>query len=147
MSGGSLGTAAAIGGAIVTVALWAGALVGPVPHRARMPLALMSFVSAWAVCFLLMRGHFPKWAMVPGMAAVVISMVLLVAVAQMSLPPDGGGRGGEESDDGGGGTRPPDRPSDRGGPSEPAWWPEFERELERYVTERERTERGAPVTR
>jgi hypothetical protein len=45
-------------------------------------------------------------------------------------------------DDGGGGDDRSGPPSDRGG--EPAWWPEFERELARYV--RDRTARAGPVT-
>jgi hypothetical protein len=40
----------------------------------------------------------------------------------------------EPGDDGGGGNMPPEppRPSDSGG-GDPAWWPEFERDLAAYV--------------
>jgi hypothetical protein len=109
-----------------------------------MPVALTAFASAWGLCYLMLRLRFPTWATVPGTAAVLISMVLVVAVAQISLREDAGGEG-TEGDDGGGGMQPPDRPIDRGGPAEPSWWPEFERDLADYLVERERAQWKNPV--
>lgn len=143
MSGHSVATVAAIAGAVLVVALWVTVLARLVRRTARMPSALTAFASAWALCCELLWLHFPRWAGLAGTAAVLISMILLVAVAQMSLFNDTGS-GGEESG-GGGGMRPPDRPSDGDGPAEPSWWPEFEHDLASYVAERERGEREVPV--
>jgi hypothetical protein len=77
--------------------------------------------------------------------AVLISIAFLVLAAQLSLPSDSGGA--SDDGDGGLGTRPPDRPIGGGGPAEPSWWPEFERELARYQSGRERTEQEALIGR
>jgi hypothetical protein len=72
--------------------------------------------------------------------AVTLGMVLLLARALRSID-----RAAEPDDDDtapgdGGSKRPPYRPSGPGG--EPAWWPEFERQLAEYVT---RARRPGPV--
>lgn len=144
MSGGSVGIVVAVASAVVVLALWVIVLARWVPRAARVPLALSAFGGAWGLSFLMLKLHYPPWAIWPGAAAVFISIVLLVPVAQMSSSDDAG-NGGEESDDGGGGTRPPDRPTDGGGPAEPSWWPEFEQDLAGYLAERERAEREVPV--
>jgi hypothetical protein len=68
--------------------------------------------------------------------AAVLIVIAVVVAAKKSHPHDGGGSADEG--DGGLGSRPPVRPVDGGGPVEPAWWPEFERELARYTAQRER---------
>jgi hypothetical protein len=74
--------------------------------------------------------------------AVIASTIGLVAVVVLALRAIDGESGGSDPGRGGGGNdRPRPRP-DRGG--DPAWWPEFERELDRYAAERER-DRGARV--
>jgi amino acid transporter len=144
---GFIGASAAIGDAVVLVSLWAVVLCGRAPRAARVPLGLIAFAGAWTLCFFLMKSHSPRWTWFACGAAVVISVLMLVVAAQTSLPHDGGGGGND--DDGGGGLepRPPDRPIDGGGPSEPEWWPEFERGLARYTAERERSERETLVGR
>ena len=69
---------------------------------------------------------------------VALVMWILLAIDARTEPDDptgtdGGGQGVDDR---------PGPPSDRGG--EPAWWPEFERELARYVAEPGR--RSRPVT-
>jgi hypothetical protein len=71
--------------------------------------------------------------------SVILIIVVVIATAQRSLPREGGG--GADDADGGLGTRPPNSPVDGGGPVEPAWWPEFERELARYTAQQERAKR------
>jgi hypothetical protein len=144
MSDGSVAAAVAAAGAVVVLALWVLVLARLVRRTARMPLALTAFASAWALCCMMVRLRFPGWALLPGAGAVFVSIILLVPVAQMSLFNDTGS-GGEESGEGGGGTRPPDRPTDGGGPAEPSWWPEFEQDLAGYLAERERAEQEVPV--
>lgn len=144
MSGGTVAAAAAVAGAALVVALWALVLAGLRRRTARMPLALTAFASAWALCCMMVRLRFPGWALLPGAGAVLVSIILLVPVAQMSLFKDTGS-GGEEGGEGGGGTRPPDRPTGGGGPAEPSWWPEFEQDLAGYLAERERSQQEVPV--
>lgn len=134
----------AIGDAVVLIALWFGVIHGPVPARVRLPLAVAAFGSAWALCFVTMRAHFPHWTMAPDAIAIVVSLILVIVAAQSSLPHDGGG-GSSEGGGGGPDRPPPDRPTNGGGPAEPCWWPEFERDLARYQAERRRAERDALV--
>ena len=64
---------------------------------------------------------------------VVIALTYLLRSINRASGPDDG----EPGDDDGGGGRPrrrPEPPSDPGG--DPAWWPEFERELAQYMTQR-----------
>jgi hypothetical protein len=91
--------------------------------------------------FLLAAVHAPAWTMVATCGAIAISIVLAVTVVSLRNRGDGGESGGED-EDGGLGRRPPERPSGGGGPAEPSWWPEFERELRRYMEERRRTTRA-----
>lgn len=123
------------------VALWVSVVVKRVPRAARLPLALMSFGTAWVLSFMLTRLHFAKWTWLGGSVAIVISIVLLIVAAQLTLPSDSGGTG--EDGEGGSRLRPPDPPHDGGAPAEPSWWPEFEQDLARYSAERERAEQGA----
>jgi hypothetical protein len=76
-------------------------------------------------------------AVTAGLATtVIVSTIALVAVVVLALRAIDGESGGTDSGGGGGGNdRPRPRP-DRGG--DPAWWPEFERELDRYAASRER---------
>lgn len=111
-----------------------------------MPLALMAFGCAWGLSFVVMRLRYPAWTIPAAVFAILISVLLIIAAAQLSLPRDSGG-GGADDAGGDGGTRPPDRPIDGGGPAEPGWWPEFERDLARYTEERKRAEREALVGR
>ena len=146
MNGGSVAIAGAVAGAALVVALWVSVLTQLVRRTARMPLALTAFASAWALCCMMLWLHFPRWTVSVATADVLISIILLVPVAQMSLSGDRGS-GGEEGDDGGGGTRPPDRPTDGNGPAEPSWWPAFEEDLASYLGERARAERELPSAR
>lgn len=140
MSGGA---AATVGDALVMVALWIAVVVRRIPRPARLPLALMSFGSAWVLCFMLARLHFAKWTWLGGSVAILISIVLLIVAAQLSLPSDSGGGGGGEDGEGGSKLRPPDPPHDGGAPAEPSWWPEFEHDLARYAAERDRAQQEA----
>lgn len=144
---GSLATLAAIVTALVTVALWATVVVGRVPRATRMPLALCSFISAWGLCFLLIKLHFPGWTWFAATLAVITSIVVLIAAAQFSLPRDAGEGSGDEGDGGSPLRRPPEPPTDGGGPADPSWWPEFERDLALYMAERERGKRPVLVGR
>lgn len=139
----TVSTVAAIGDGALLLALWTAGVLKRLPHRARLAMALLSFASAWALCFGAMRLGFPKWTVLPGTGALLISLVLVVVTAQLTFPPQDGGSGGE---DGGGGLEkpPPDRPTDGGDPTEPEWWPEFERELARYQAERGREPLSRP---
>lgn len=130
-------TFGAIGDGVALVALWAAVPLRWVPRRARIPLAVAAFVCAWTLSYVLIKLQFPKWTALLAAAAVFISLVLLVVAAQMSLPQDDGGD--DRDDDGGGLDKPPpDRPIDGGDPADPAWWPDFERDLARYQAERTR---------
>jgi hypothetical protein len=79
-----------------------------------------------------------------GIATAAVAVTIgLVALIGRTLRAVDGESGPEESDGtdsgpggGGGGSDRPGPRSDRGG--DPAWWPEFERELTRYVARRER---------
>lgn len=132
------GAVAAAGDVLVMVGLWVSVVVRRVPRTARLPLALLSFGSSWVLCFLLARLELARWTWLAGSLAILISIVLLVVAAQLSLPSDSGGSGGT-FEDGEGGSRPrrPDPPLDGGGPAEPSWWPEFELDFGRYCTERD----------
>jgi hypothetical protein len=83
-------------------------------------------------------------AVTAGLATTVIvstiALVGLVVLALRAVDEESGPGGSEDTGPGsdgrgGGNDRPRPRP-DRGG--DPAWWPEFERELERYAARRER---------
>jgi hypothetical protein len=120
-----------VGDAIVLLGLLLVAAAGWVPRQARFPLAIMSFASAWTLAFMMAESRPASWRGVASTLAIVVSLVLLIAVGQQAMPSDG--EGGDSDSDGGPGRRPPDRPNDGGGPADPSWWPEFERELARYV--------------
>jgi hypothetical protein len=139
----TVSTVAAIGDGALLLALWTAVVLRRIPHRVRLAMALLSFGSAWALCFGALRLGFPRWTVLPGTGALLISLVLVVVAAQLTFPPQDGGNGGE---DGGGGLErpPPDRPTDGGDPTEPEWWPEFVRELARYQAGREVTEPVSP---
>jgi hypothetical protein len=83
-------------------------------------------------------------AVTTGLAIAVIgSTIALVAVVVLVLRAIDGESGGTDRGGGGGGNdRPRPRP-DRGGG--PAWWPEFERELDRYAADRERERDASPA--
>jgi hypothetical protein len=132
------GVVAAVADALVMVGLWVSVVVRRVPRAARLPLALLSFGSSWVLSFLLTRLEFARWTWLGGSFAILISIVLLVVAAQLSLPSDSGGGGGA-FDDGEGGSKPrrPDPPLDGGGPAEPSWWPEFELDFARYSAQRD----------
>jgi hypothetical protein len=137
-------TLAATGNGVLLLALWTAATLRRIPPRIRLTLALLSFASAWSLCYGAMRLGFPKWTVLPGTAALLISLVLLVVTAQLTFPHDNGS-GGE---DGGGGLDrpPPDYPLKGGGdPTEPEWWPEFEREFARFEAERVRAAPPVPA--
>lgn len=128
---------AIIGDAVVLSALWLVVVAGWGPRRARYPLALVSCGSAVTLALLMGVFGTPSWRGVASTFAIVISLVLLIAVAQREMPRDGRSGGDDSDGDGGLGRRPPNRPDGGGGPGEPTWWPEFERELARYVAQRE----------
>jgi len=84
-----------------------------------------------------------------GIATAAVAVTIgLVALIGRTLRAVDGESGPEESDGtdsgpggGGGGSDRPGPRSDRGGDpacGDPAWWPEFERELTRYVARRAR---------
>jgi hypothetical protein len=77
-------------------------------------------------------------AVTAGLATTVIVatvvLVGLVVLALRAIDDESGGSGPGSDGRGGGNDRPRPRP-DRGG--DPAWWPEFERELDRYAAERD----------
>lgn len=114
-------------------------VAGWVPLRARYPLALVSCGCAVLLAFLMAASGTPSWWRPASAVAIVISVVLLIAVAQRSMHRDSEG-GGDSDGDGGLGRRPPDRPDHGGGPAGPSWWPEFERDLASYTAARARAE-------
>jgi hypothetical protein len=128
------------GDAIVLLGLWLVLAAGWVPRRARFPVALTSFASAWTLAFLMAETRTPSWRGVASTLAIVISLVLLIAVGQRAMPSDS--EGGDGDGGGGPGRRPPDRPNDGGGPTDPAWWPEFERDFARHVARLEQAKTG-----
>lgn len=142
---GSATSLAAAGDAALMLTLWVVVVARLGPPAVRWALALLSFGSAWTLCFLLSTLHAAAWMTFSSAAAMLTSIILLGAAAQTCFPRDGGGGGGEDGD-GGLGRRPPDRPLDGGGPSGPSWWPEFERDLARYTAERERPRREPVVS-
>jgi hypothetical protein len=80
--------------------------------------------------------------------ASTIALVALFVLALRAVDRESGPEGSDGSDSGsdgrgGGSDRPRPRP-DRGG--DPAWWPEFERELDRYAARGDR-DRGATGAR
>jgi hypothetical protein len=76
-------------------------------------------------------------AVTAGLAITVIaSTTALVGLVVLVLRAIDGESGGSDPGGGGGGNdRPRPRPDRDGGP---AWWPEFERELDRYAADRQR---------
>jgi|GEM_PF-1825736 len=146
MSGGP-GSVPVIGVGILLLVLWL-ALI-PCSRRARLPISLLGFACAWALVLLLAWTHAPNWGMVAGAGSIAISIVLVITFAQLSVGGEGGDGGNGEDADGGLGRPSPDRPTGGGGPAEPSWWPEFERELRRYMSEQEtpRTPAGSPTGR
>ena len=143
---GSTEALAALGGTVVLLSAWAVVLSGRAPRQAHLPLGLIAFADAWALCLFLSRSEAPRWTSWAAALAVLISIVVIVVAAQRSVPREGGG-GDADDGDGGLGKRPPDGPIDGGSPTEPAWWPEFERELARYTAQRERARREAAIAR
>lgn len=131
-------TVGAIAGSVLLIALWAGAVrVRLVPRSARLPLAVVAFVDAWALCFALVKLEYPRWTQLAAAAAAFVGFFIVIIVGQRSLPRGGGGGGGDDGD-GGPGRPPPDRPIDGEDPAEPHWWGEFEQDLARYQAVRER---------
>lgn len=146
---GSVATLVPLVAAVVTVALWVVVLLRLAHRAARLPLALTAFASAWSTCFVLLKTQAPHWTILPGAALVLGGIVVVVVAGQTSLPHDAGDDGSDDGGTGGGGPgrRPPDRPTGGGDPAEPSWWPQFERDLARYVAQREHDERRALINR
>jgi hypothetical protein len=125
--------------AVVTVAVgeWRRA------NRFQLPclvgLSLETLVIAW-----LAAHEEPGWTLLLGVACVGVLLsawfVGLVLTGDGRDDDDGGGGGGRGFRGGGPGPRP--RPGD---PDEPAWWPQFERELRTYVRARSATRDRRPV--
>jgi hypothetical protein len=87
--------------------------------------------------------------MLLGGAVIVASIVVAIATLHRWTQAGNGGESRTEhrGDDAGGGPRRhwPDPPQHGGGGSDPAWWPEFERQLALYVAARETQQRQPPV--
>jgi hypothetical protein len=81
-------------------------------------------------------GNDPRMPAVPIVTFLVLlgicALLLLVAISFEGRSNDGPGEG----EDGGGSDRrtPPGSPPTPIGGGDPAWWPEFERDFEAYVT-------------
>jgi hypothetical protein len=72
---------------------------------------------------------------------VVSTVAIVVSLHLWTQESDGGQSGpGHRHERGGGGPRRgrPDAPQHGGGGSDPGWWPEFERQLARYVADGDR---------
>lgn len=123
-----------------------------VPRLARPLLAISAFMSAWLLTAMSDALHAPGWTTFMGAAVMVISiLVVTVTVHLWTLQGDGNESGpGLGGNDGGGGPRRrrPDAPHRGDGGDDRSWWPEFERQLGSYISEREReTEPSAYVGR
>lgn len=140
----SLLLSGAVLASIAIATLWASVISGRSAGTVRIALALAAFASAWALCFLLARLHAPTWAGLCGGASVVVSLFAVIAAAQLSLP-NGRGSGPDDAGGGGGNRPPPDRPPDGDGPADPSWWPQFERDLARYLAEQPRQAPKSPA--
>jgi hypothetical protein len=101
---------------------------------ARPLVASVGLSGAWGAWVLVIVVHWPVWMMaLPGSVFALSSVAMGVAIHLAT-------REEEERHDGGAGGAPglsPDAP-DSGGDDEPAWWPEFERQLAAYAARRDR---------
>lgn len=115
---------------------------------ARLMIAAFALACAWLVTAALDAMRAPDWTMYTGGAVIMVSIVAVIAALQLWTQAGDAGETepARRSDEGGGGPRRqrPDAPQPGGGGSDPSWWPEFERRLALYATERETENHGLP---
>lgn len=109
--------------------------------RAARPLvACFGLSGAWGAWILVIVIHGPIWMMAFTGTVFALSSVAMGVAIHLATCEE------EDHDDGGAGRTPsvsPEAPGG-GGDEEPAWWPEFEREIAAYAAAR-RDREGEPV--
>jgi hypothetical protein len=107
---------------------------------ARSVIATLVFTCAWLTTAASEAIRAPGWTVFLGAAVTLLSIgAVTITLHLWTQGGDGGQSGpGHGGGNGGGGPRRhrPDAPQAGGGDSDPSWWPEFERQLTLYVTER-----------
>jgi hypothetical protein len=138
-----IGLAGVCADVVILVVLAAAVGSRAVSPVARPAIATLAFAFAWLTTAALDTMRAPKWTIVLGGAVIVVSIVTMTACLHLWAREAAGGD--SRRDDGGGGPRrgAPDAPDRGGGGIEPEWWPEFERQLAAYISEREKTRASA----
>lgn len=137
-----LGLSSVFADAVILVVLAAAIANRNMPRIARPVVATLAFACAWLVAAGFDAMGVRGWAMFLSVAVIVVSLVAITATLHLwALGGEGGDAGpGPRGAHGGGGPRRrrPDAPQPGGGGA-PSWWPDFERQFEAYVAERERS--------
>jgi hypothetical protein len=109
------------------------ALRGSISRVARPLVACLGLSCAWGAWVLVVVVHGPAWIMALTVSVFAVSSVAMgVAIHLATFE-------AEDGQDGGAGGAPGLRPeAPDGGDDEPAWWPEFEREVAAYAARRDR---------
>jgi hypothetical protein len=119
--------------ALNLVLLWM-ALRARISRVARPFVACFGLSGAWGAWVLVIVVHGPVWMMALTAAVFALSSVAMGVAIHLATYEE------EDRHDGGAGGPPslsPDAPNG-GGDDEPAWWPEFERQVAAYAARRDR---------
>ena len=138
----SIGFLGACADLAILLALVAAVASARISELARALIATSAFGCAWLLTAVFDALGAAGWTTLTGGGVMVVCIVVLtVTVHLWTQGGDGGEPGsGQRGNDGEGGPGRgrPDAPHHGGGGNDPAWWPEFERQLALYVAERER---------
>lgn len=129
----------------ILMALGAAVASPRVSQLARPVIAAFAFACAWVLNGVAAVMRAPGWTIFLGGAVIVVSILVMIVTVHLWTQEGEGGDGGPGARGGHGGGGPrrrPDAPQNRGGGSDPSWWPEFDRQLALYVAERERESRA-----
>jgi hypothetical protein len=136
-----LGLSSVFANAVIVLALAAAIANRNVSSLARPVIATFAFLCAWLLAAGLYAIGLRGGTIFLSVAVIVASLAVITATLHLwTQGAEGGDAGpGPRGAHGGGGPhrRRPDAPQHDGGGA-PSWWPDFEREFEAYVAERER---------
>jgi len=137
-----LGLSSVFADVVIFVALAVAIASRTVSPLARPLIATFAFVCAWLVAAGFYATGVRGWTIFLSAAVIVASLAVITGTLHVwTQGGDGGDAGpGPRGAHGGGGPRRrrPDAPQPAGGGA-PSWWPDFERQFEAYVAERERS--------
>jgi hypothetical protein len=128
--------------ALVTLLALATAVASPrLSLLARLVIATLAFACAWLSTAVFDAVRAPGWTIFLGAVVILVSIVAIATTLHLWTQEGEGGDGGP-GDRGGPGEggprrRRPDAPQPGGDDVDPSWWPEFERQLALYLSERQ----------